>query len=141
MGTVASNEQVQHESPSQAPMTLLQLWFGPGPHEALQAVLLTNTFSLSHKPAAGQQRKVRSYKTGTIDCRKRNTYDTSKHIIIRAQQLLSRYIRHRSGIPFADVKQLMRLRTGAHHLAIETGRWVHPIFPRQLRTVQNASIQ
>ena len=35
-------------------------------------------------------------------------------------QGMPRYIRHTSGIPFTYVKQLMRFRTGAHHLAIET---------------------
>lgn len=28
----------------------------------------------------------------------------------------------------------MRLRTGAHHLAVETGRWSRPVIPRQFRT-------
>ena len=32
------------------------------------------------------------------------------------------YIKHTGGIPFAQVKQLMRFRTGAHHLRVETGR-------------------
>ena len=49
-------------------------------------------------------------------------------------QGMPRYIRHTAGIPFAYVKQLMRLRTGAHHLAIETGRWSRPVLPRQRRT-------
>jgi hypothetical protein len=52
---------------------------------------------------------------------------------------MPRYIRHTSGIPFAYVKQLMRFRTGAHHLAIETGRWVRPTVPRQLRTCSKCS--
>lgn len=54
-------------------------------------------------------------------------------------QGMPRYIRHTSGIPFAYVKQLMRFRTGAHHLAIETGRWVRPTVPRQLRTCSKCS--
>jgi hypothetical protein len=36
---------------------------------------------------------------------------------------MPRYICQTGGIPFTCVKQLMRLRTGADHLAIETGRW------------------
>ena len=43
---------------------------------------------------------------------------------------MSRYICWTGGIPCAHVKQLMRLRTGAHHLAIETGRWQRPTVPR-----------
>ena len=34
-----------------------------------------------------------------------------------------KYVQHTAGIPFGALKQLMRLRTGAHHLAVETGRW------------------
>lgn len=49
-------------------------------------------------------------------------------------QGMPRYVRHTAGIPFAYVKQLMRFRTGAHHLAIETGRWSRPVVPRQQRT-------
>jgi hypothetical protein len=49
------------------------------------------------------------------------------------------YIRHTTGIPFAYVKQLMRLRTGAHHLAIETGRWSRAVIPRQRRTCSKCS--
>jgi hypothetical protein len=33
------------------------------------------------------------------------------------------YIQSSRGIPYEHVKNLMRLRTGAHHLMIETGRW------------------
>jgi Reverse transcriptase (RNA-dependent DNA polymerase) len=36
---------------------------------------------------------------------------------------MPRYVCKTGGIPFEHVKSLMRLRTGAHHLAIETGRW------------------
>ena len=46
---------------------------------------------------------------------------------------MARYIRHTSGIPVAYVKQSMRFRTGAHHPAIETGRWARPKLPRQHR--------
>ena len=42
---------------------------------------------------------------------------------------MPRYIRHTAGIPFQHVKDLMRLRTGAHHLAIEVGRWSRPWVP------------
>ena len=48
-------------------------------------------------------------------------------------QYMPRYIRHTGGIPSAYVNQLMRLRTGAHHLAIETGRWTRPRLPRHHR--------
>ena len=54
-------------------------------------------------------------------------------------QGMPRYIRHTSGIPFTYVKQLMRFRTGAHHLAIETGRWARPKLPRQLRVCSKCS--
>lgn len=33
------------------------------------------------------------------------------------------YVKCSRHVPFEQLKQLMRLRTGAHHLAIETGRW------------------
>jgi hypothetical protein len=33
------------------------------------------------------------------------------------------YIKRVAGIPFAHVKQLMRFRTGAHHLRVETEGW------------------
>ena len=33
------------------------------------------------------------------------------------------YVQTTRGIPFDQLKQLIRFRTGAHHLAIETGRW------------------
>jgi hypothetical protein len=46
---------------------------------------------------------------------------------------MPKYIRHTGGIPFEHVKQLMRFRTGAHHLAIETGRWQRPQVPRDER--------
>jgi len=46
---------------------------------------------------------------------------------------MPRYICRTGGIPLAHVKQLMRLRTGAHHLAIETGRWQRPTVPRDER--------
>jgi hypothetical protein len=36
---------------------------------------------------------------------------------------LPAYIQSSRGIPFEHVKNLMRLRTGAHHLNVETGRW------------------
>lgn len=36
---------------------------------------------------------------------------------------MPKYVRHTAGIPFAHMKALMRLRTGAHCLAIEMGRW------------------
>ena len=54
-------------------------------------------------------------------------------------QGMPRYIRHTSGIPFTYVKQLMRFRTGAHHLAIETGRWARPKLPRQHRVCSKCS--
>lgn len=50
-----------------------------------------------------------------------------------------RYIKHTGGIPFAYVKQLMKLRTGAHHLAIETGRWSRPRVPRAHRLCTKCS--
>ena len=34
------------------------------------------------------------------------------------------YIKHSGGIPFSQIKQLIRFRTGAHHLRVETERWV-----------------
>ena len=43
------------------------------------------------------------------------------------------YIRHTEGTTYNHVQQLMRLRTGAHHLAIETGRWSRPSIPREER--------
>jgi hypothetical protein len=36
------------------------------------------------------------------------------------------YVKHTGGIPFDQVKHSMGLRTGAHHLWIETGRWLNP---------------
>ena len=54
-------------------------------------------------------------------------------------QGMPRYIRHTSGIPFTYVKQLMRFRTGAQHLAIETGRWARPKLPRQHRVCSKCS--
>jgi hypothetical protein len=38
------------------------------------------------------------------------------------------YVKHTGGIPFDQVKHLMRLRAGAHHLRIETGRWLNTRF-------------
>ena len=43
------------------------------------------------------------------------------------------------GIPFAQVKQLMRFRTGAHHFRVETGRWLKPRLPRSLRVCQKCT--
>ena len=54
-------------------------------------------------------------------------------------QGMPRYITHTSGIPFAYVIQLMRFRTGAYHLAIETGRWARPKLPRQHRVCSKCS--
>jgi hypothetical protein len=48
-------------------------------------------------------------------------------------QGMPRYVRHTGGLPFDSVKSLMRFRTGAHYLAIETGRWQHPRVPRDER--------
>lgn len=48
-------------------------------------------------------------------------------------QGMARYIRHTEGTPYNHVQQLIRLRTGAHHLAIETGRWSRPSIPREER--------
>jgi hypothetical protein len=52
------------------------------------------------------------------------------------------YIKHTGGIPFAQVKQLMRFRTGAHHLRVETERWVkHPArLPRSERVCQKCTL-
>ena len=47
-------------------------------------------------------------------------------------QGMARYIRHTGGT-LNNVQQLIRLRTGAHHLAIETGRWSRPSIPREER--------
>ena len=52
---------------------------------------------------------------------------------------MPRYIRHTGGIPFEQVKQLMRLRTGAHHLRVETGRWQNPRLPRADRVCQKCT--
>ena len=52
---------------------------------------------------------------------------------------MPRYIRHTAGIPFQHVKDLMRLRTGAHHLAIEVGRWSRPRVPRDERLCTKCS--
>ena len=46
---------------------------------------------------------------------------------------MPRYVQHTAGIPFDHVIQLMRFRTGAHHLAIESGRWASPSIPRGQR--------
>jgi hypothetical protein len=47
---------------------------------------------------------------------------------------MPRYVRHTGGFPFNHVKQLIRFRTGAHYLAIETGRWSNPPTPRSGRS-------
>ena len=44
--------------------------------------------------------------------------------------------KHTGGIPFAQVKQLMRFRTGAHDLWVKTGRWLKPRLSRSLRVCQ-----
>jgi hypothetical protein len=49
------------------------------------------------------------------------------------------YIKHTGGIPFAHVKQLMRLRTGAHHLRVETERWQKPRVPRAERVCEKCT--
>ena len=49
------------------------------------------------------------------------------------------YIRRTGGIPFEQVKQLMQLRTGAHHLRVETGRWQQPRLPRSERVCQKCT--
>lgn len=46
---------------------------------------------------------------------------------------MAEYIKHTGGLLFEHVKSLMRFRTGAHHLAIETGRWRNPPVPRDER--------
>ena len=52
---------------------------------------------------------------------------------------MPQYIRHTGGIPFEQVKQLMRLRTGAHYLRVETGRWQQPRVPRAERVCQKCT--
>ena len=49
------------------------------------------------------------------------------------------YIKHTSDIPFAQVIQLMRLRTGAHHLRVETERWKKPRLPRSQRVCEKCT--
>jgi hypothetical protein len=49
------------------------------------------------------------------------------------------YIKHTGGIPFSHVKQLMRLRTGAHHLRVETERWKKPRLPRSERICEKCT--
>jgi hypothetical protein len=49
------------------------------------------------------------------------------------------YVKHTGGIPFDQVKHLMRLRTGAHHLRIGTGRWLNPRLPRCQRVCQKCT--
>jgi len=46
---------------------------------------------------------------------------------------MPQYIKHTGGLSFESVKSLIRFRTGAHHLAIETGRWKAPPVPRDER--------
>ena len=46
---------------------------------------------------------------------------------------MPRYVKHTGGIPFDQVKSLMKLRTGSHYLALETGRWKNPRVPRDER--------
>lgn len=53
---------------------------------------------------------------------------------------MPRYIKHTGGIPFAHVKQLMRLRTGAHHLRVETERWKQPRIPRSERVCEKCTL-
>ena len=43
------------------------------------------------------------------------------------------HVQRTSGIPMDWLIQLVRLRTGGHHLAIETGRWSDPPKPRAQR--------
>lgn len=47
---------------------------------------------------------------------------------------LPRYVQTTSGVPGKWLIPLIRLRTGGHHLAIETGRWSH--IPRQDRVCE-----
>lgn len=54
-------------------------------------------------------------------------------------QGMPQYIRRTGGIPFEQVKQLMRLRTGAHYLRVETGRWQQPRLPRGERVCQKCT--
>ena len=52
------------------------------------------------------------------------------------------YIKHSGGIPFSQVKQLIRFRTGAHYLRVETERWV-PVparLPRSERVCQKCTL-
>ena len=46
---------------------------------------------------------------------------------------MPKYVRHTAGIPYEWVVQLMRFRTGGHHLAVECGRWTNPPTPRLQR--------
>jgi hypothetical protein len=62
-----------------------------------------------------------------------------QEVVLGFPQGMPGYIRHTTGIPFAYVKQLMRFRTGAHYLAIETGRWVKPSVPRHRRLCTKCS--
>jgi len=48
------------------------------------------------------------------------------------------YVKCSRGVPPEHLKQLMRLRTGAHHLAVETGRWGQRV-PRGQRWCQKCS--
>ena len=52
------------------------------------------------------------------------------------------YIKPSGGIPFSQVKQLIRFRTGAHHLRVETERWVPAParLPRSERVCQKCTL-
>jgi len=50
------------------------------------------------------------------------------------------YIKHTDGIPFAHVKQLMHLCTGAHHLRVETERWKKPRLPWSERVCEKCTL-
>ena len=52
------------------------------------------------------------------------------------------YIKHSGGIPFSQIKQLIRFRTGAHHLRVETERWVPAParLPRSERVCQKCTL-
>jgi hypothetical protein len=49
------------------------------------------------------------------------------------------YVKHTGGIAFDQVKCLMRLRNGAHHLRMETGRWLNPRLPRYQKVCQKCT--
>ena len=46
------------------------------------------------------------------------------------------YMKRTAGIPMDWLVQLVRFRTGGHHLAVETGRWSNPRVPRAQRLCQ-----